>query len=142
MELTRLNSELQVILKDTIPDNTDILTLAIVGTNLNYSYLNDQSVDIYNYNTLRLHFSPSFPTNFSLGPVSYIINTSSSIHIVVTAYNKAGNISAQKTINNIMLKRNTRTIVTGYLFSNGSGPNNFNVTFNQNYNLTDINQGF
>jgi hypothetical protein len=147
--LQRLTSEVQVVIKDAIPTGITVIDVQVYNLNNMYSYFDDASSDknISPGSILTRGQATNIPadkigtTNFSLDPVGPLLNTISPVTVYVTAQNGT-NVIARKTISNITLRRNTRTILTGNLFSNSSDTNGFTLTFNSAYNPNDINKGF
>jgi len=141
--LERLTSEVQVIIQDAIPTKITDIDVQIVNLNNAYSYFDDISSGTIDYDhATSIPSSKIGTTNFSPGPEGPLLNTNSPVTIYVSA-RYYSTIIARRTISNIILQRNTRTILTGNLFSNSSGDaSGFTVTYNSAYNPNDINQGF
>lgn len=142
--LGRITSELQIIIKDAIPAGVSQFQIAINGVHVEYSYFDDNSSHpTRNSYSINVPSSAIGTTNYTVGPIKDLLNTNSPLTVTIAAQNSNGIYFGQKTISNIMLQRNTRTILTGNLFSSdNAGGNGFSVTYNPAYNSTGINQGF
>ncbi|MGN8069187.1 hypothetical protein [Mucilaginibacter sp. SG564] len=140
--LQRLNSEVLVIIKDAIPPKTASITIDITG-NFVCSYLDGKSSGSISAGiaTVAITSSNIGTTNFQLGPRS-VFNNTTPVTVSITAKAADGTIMVQKTIGNVTLQPNTRTILTGNVFTNSAGTGGLAVTFNPDYNTTDINQSF
>ncbi|MDR6941284.1 hypothetical protein [Mucilaginibacter pocheonensis] len=138
--LERLNSQIQIIMKDAIPSYIRSIRLNITGQNLSYSYLGDTSSDESSITILTLIPSDKIgTTNYTLKTLPNLLNTNSTVTVEVISYGAENVEATRKTISNITLQRNTLTILTGNVFTGDT--NGFTVTYNSVYN-PDINVGF
>ena len=144
--LQRITSQLQIVIKDAIPAGVSKFNITVTGWQTQYSYFADTSSTYESNNPANIIGVPCSAigtTNYAVGPITNLLNTNSPIKVVIIAQNNNDLYLAQKTITNITLQRNTRTILTGNLFSSdNAGGSGFSVTYNPAYNSTGINQGF
>ena len=142
--LKRMTSELYVNIKDSIPPNARYLEFHVTGLHNTCNFLDAKSSlvggggETYIANTLTS--ADIGKTNFQMG--MRIFNNTSSVTAWVVAKDVNGSVITQKYIYNITLQANTRTILTGNVFKNSGGTGGITVTFNPNYNTTDITQSF
>jgi len=147
--IDRLNAELQVVVKDAIPASVGSISVNVYNTETHYSFFNDASSDtlkadgtLNNRNAYSIIPSSAIgTTNFAVTPVTNLLNTHAGVRVTISVGFNNGNPGIYKTIYNVTIQRNTRTLLTGNLFTNSPGNQSFNVTYNSIYN-PDINKGF
>jgi hypothetical protein len=144
--LEHLLSQVQAVIKDPIPAGITDIDIAIQKVDQNYNYITDISLSTNSFVAFIQTPVPSAKigtTNFALQPLVDILKIGSPVTIVLSARNKDNSIVTQKTINNVSLQPNTKTTITGNLFTDSSSGNNsgFSVNFDQPAN-PDINQSF
>ncbi|SDP26014.1 hypothetical protein SAMN05428975_0901 [Mucilaginibacter sp. OK268] len=147
--IDRLNAELQVVVKDAIPAGVTLISVNVYNTETHYSFFDDASSDTlktdgtlnYRYTDTSVPLAAVGTTNFAATPVTDLLNTHAGVRVTISAYRNDGKPGTYKTIYNVTIQRNTRTLLTGNLFSNSTGNQSFNVTYNSIYN-PDINKGF
>jgi len=142
--LQRLNAEIQVIIKDAIPAGTAYISMSITDYSY-FSFFDDKPTsgvfpNLYPSISVGVT-SPRIPadkigtTNYSLPVLNNVLNTLDPVSVGITSG------SYYKLVPNIQLHRNTRTILTGNLFtSTGAAGGGFTVTY-EPYN-PDIKQSF
>ncbi|MCQ6957587.1 hypothetical protein [Mucilaginibacter aquariorum] len=121
--LDRVSGQLQIIIKDT-PPNGYTLQTDIKYDNRAFAFSTETPFcnDELNYGLSLLN-----PVN-----TISIHNTTSPMTITMGAYDQSGNLLASKTINNVRVYKNTRTILSGNLFTpSGPGATQFTITANQ-----------
>jgi hypothetical protein len=147
--LQRLTSQIQVVIKDIIPPGVTSMNITINNLGFAYDCLADTTVRYEDEVGIPSSFTTTVPpnkigtTNFNLDLTPNLLNPSSPVTIILSALNSGKSILAQKTIYNIQLQPNTRTTITGNLFTGSNSGNNsgFSVNFDQTSN-PDINQNF
>lgn len=138
--LGRLNAELQIIFKDAIPIGTTYASVSITDyTGFLYFDGTPVGAQISHSATISIPANKIGTTNFATKPISYIYNTLNPV--TVTIESSWGGGILQKTISGVQLQRNTRTILTGNVFTSSVNNAGFNVTY-QPLNPNDLIQGF
>lgn len=138
--LDRLNSQIRIIMTDAMPSYIRSIRLIVNGQNRSYSYLGDTSSNEGSVNILTTIPSDKIgTTNYTVQTLPNLLNTNSTVTVQVISYGAENVEATRKTISNITLQRNTLTILSGNVFTNGT--NGFTVTYNSVYN-PDINVGF
>ncbi|SDP25973.1 hypothetical protein SAMN05428975_0899 [Mucilaginibacter sp. OK268] len=133
--LKRLNSEVQVIIKDAIPSGVSRINITIIGAYQACTYLDGKSTgsNTGGESSTPITNANVGTTNFPLSPVTRLFNNTSTVNILIDAISPNGTDVAFKTINNVTLQPNVRTILTGNVFSNDGSTGGFAVTFDPNY---------
>ena len=142
--LQRINSQLQLIIKDEIPaDITRISVYVTKGLGDYYSYLDAVvSDETYQYLGASVTSDKIGTTNFTITSAPSLLANGTPATVQITTYGSDGDTPAsRKTINNVTLQPNKLTILTGNLFTPDSNPNSFSVSYNTIYN-PDITQGY
>lgn len=147
VSLKRIVGQVTVKLLDKLPANAYSLKVDVSNESDYYSFLTDKPVPYNPAAGYKLHThsktvlipaSAIGTTNFTQ---SYLIlNTGSDInHLVnITCYDSAGKIIAQVNLPDVIIQRNTNTILSGKIFGSDSG---FSITIDPNWGAP-INIGF
>lgn len=125
--LNRIVGEVEVDLTDAvIPSNVSYIILGRSGELNGYAIANetpntptDQEADPPE--TLDNNFSYLTGADYTRGTYimqRYVLNTLSPIDVVINAYDSNGIIIASKTVPQVQIQKNRRTILTGKLFDN------------------------
>jgi hypothetical protein len=139
--LNRIVGKVEVDLKDAIiPSNVSYIILGRAGELNGYSIANETpnspTIDSPGPpSTLDSDFPFLTPTDYTKGTYTmqrFVLNTTSPIDIVINAYDSKGAIVASKTIPQVQIQKNRRTILTGKLFDN-LVPSQFTFTANQEW---------
>lgn len=133
VSLSRLVAELEVNINDAIPANAHTFALTFTYE-YQYYYFTTSAPYLNGY---AFTYTNTIPAS-AVGQKNYqfstiILNTSSPAVVHLVCYDANLNKLSDKTINNITLQKNTRTILSGNMFS---GNNNVGVTANSDWDLT------
>lgn len=128
VNLERIVGQLQVKILDAIPANVTSLQFTFNDTRFSIA---SSSPDANNTYPLIiggiLPDSVKGTTNYSL--TSYVANTTASFPVVITAYDASNKVIGTAQVNDVSCLPNTRTVLSGNLFSGSS--EGFTVTFNE-----------
>lgn len=144
--LERLNAEVQVVFKDAIPNGLTSVTISTPDC-VGFNYFDgtpypDPSNKVPHSVISNIPANKIGTTNFATAPLTNINSTGSPINIIIEASFFGGVGNLKKTIQGVQLKRNTRTILTGNVFSgSSSSSSSFNITF-QPLNPNDLLQSY
>jgi len=136
--LNRIVGEVEVDLKDAvIPNNVSYIILGRSGELNGYFIANETpntptSLSPDPPETLDNDFTNLTTADFTKGNYvmqRFVLNTISPIDIILNAYDKNGNIIASKTIPQVQIQKNRRTILSGKLFDS-SVTTQFTITAN------------
>jgi hypothetical protein len=148
VSLHRIVGQVTVKLLDALPANAYSLKVDV-----------SNEYDFYNFSTDNAIPQPSPSNNYpnhthsktvlipaaAIGTTNYmqsylILNTGSGINhaVDITCYDSAGKIIAQSSLANVIIQRNTNTILSGKIFGEDS---EFTISLDQNWG-TPINVGF
>lgn len=131
--LKRSTAQLQVVITDAIPVGVTNFKIEIRNELHDYSYLDDAPSTAFAYNASIYNiFNSSYvgTVNYS-PPLIAICNTVSPTTVVISAQTNTNQIVAKKTIPNITFVKNTRTVLSGNLFTPSADANGFHVQYNQ-----------
>jgi hypothetical protein len=154
--LERVSAALQLVIKDPIPSNVRLIDVTYNDYN-GFSVFKDQPIWYWDFensenNTQYISIDHSFSTkinvpagtsNFTTSVWPYILNTVTPIEMTIAAYefDNSSTIRAKKTLN-VMFYRNTKTILTGRLFSNDAADEGFKTTLKYNFAADSISSTF
>jgi len=141
--LQRLNSQMQVVIKDTLPPGVVKITVNINLVDRHYDYFADKS-----NNPTTFISVPIFPAsdkigtaNFTIGPIKGLIATDHTSIVTIIATSVTSAVIAKKTIPNVQFQRNTITILSGNLFVNDPATGGFVIGY-EPYDPNTISQSF
>jgi len=147
VSLHRIVGQVTVNLLDKLPANAYSLKVDVSNESDYYSFLTDKPVP-YNPSVgykMHTHSKTILIPSAAIGTTNFmqsylILNTGSDISRVVniTCYDLGGKIIAQVSLSNVVIQRNTNTILSGKIFGSDSG---FSITIDPNWG-TPINIGF
>jgi hypothetical protein len=120
--LNRVSGQLEIIIKDTPPNGYRL------QTDIKY----DNRAFAFSSETPFCNEEESYGLSL-LNPVNAITlqNTTAPMTITMSAYDVSDNFITSKTINNVRVYKNTRTILSGNLFTQQPGATQFTITANQ-----------
>jgi hypothetical protein len=142
--MNRIVGRVEINIEDAIPANASYFT-----------FLFDNEQDQFNFNTetsggltndVYLHDEDhiTFPFSSPITPQQigqnnykfnkYIINTSTPVSVIINCYDATNNIIATKTIANVQVYKNKRTLLTGKLFTPNIPESAFSVTVDEEWN--------
>ncbi len=137
--LHRIVGEVEVDLKDAvIPNNVSFIILGRLGEIIGYSIANEIPNNIITgYSSDQVYTADDDYTNLAAADYTkgtyimqrFVLNTLTPIDILINAYDKDGNLIASKTVPQVQIQQNRRTVLTGKLFDN-SVPAQFTITAN------------
>jgi hypothetical protein len=121
VRLDRVVGGLEVTLEDAIPTGTAKISI---------SYKND-SYEYYLNTALNVNAGQTHTKDFALAAsdigqknkkfLMHVGNTKSASSVLIRAYDANGGLLAERTIDNVQCYKNTKTLLTGSLFSASSG---------------------
>jgi hypothetical protein len=128
--LDRVCGQLVVNIEDAIPQIADHYDFIVKNDNDAFYLSSEKSfeADSLVYLTNLLNPEDKGKANYQTG--TFILNTSSPLSIVLKFYDASNNILVSKSIDNIPIYKNKRTILSGRLFDNLSTVQ-FTITANQ-----------
>ncbi|SDP26036.1 hypothetical protein SAMN05428975_0902 [Mucilaginibacter sp. OK268] len=133
VSLDRVVSRLDVVLKDAIPTGTSKITVSFADTAAFYLQTGRSSPEMVTQNvtTKAITAADIGKTNYTT--TIYTRNDVTPFQVTINYYgsNLNGPLGT-KVISDVVCKRNTRTILSGSLFTTGNG--NFTVLANQDWN--------
>ncbi|MBE9586329.1 hypothetical protein IM792_17890 [Mucilaginibacter sp. JRF] len=126
LDLKRVNGQLQVVITDAIPQSV---------ASISYQINNDRefmlSTGLPNVQSPYQHYHKKDVTNY-YGTNNYtfktfVTNTISPVSVIITVYNDASTPVKTVTIDSVVIQPNTRTILSGNLFSDAQ--HSFGITY-------------
>jgi len=133
VSLDRVVSRLDVVLKDAIPTGTSKITVSFPDTAAFYlqTGLSSPEMVTQNVTTKTITTADIGKTNYTT--TIYTRNDVTPFQVTISYYgsNLNGPLGT-KTISDVVCKRNTRTILSGNLFTTGNS--NFSILANQDWN--------
>jgi hypothetical protein len=152
LNLVRINSAIEVVIQDAIPNNVSYITLN-VSQDYNFYSVPDGSIsDLAPFDDLRGSTAATKYTvadtskgksNFTMDRI--MLNTTSKFDLTISAYNSANSLIAFKVVKDIKLTKNQKSILTGTLFG-GSTSNSVGstlpLTADTSWNSTPILKSF
>jgi len=139
--LTRIVAQVELYILDALPDNATSLSFEIKDDRSYYSALKDMpAAQITTHSNIHsTNITNTNRKNFKISAI--VVDTASPFSAIVSVYGTNGLIT-KKTINDIRCQKNTKTILSGKLFScgatNGSG---FQISVKTGFD-GDINSSF
>lgn len=150
--LERVNAALEIVVKDKVPYNSTINVGYVdyhgfgMFNNETGKYWDDNDPPEYQVNRHSHHLPlPGGVSNPSVLITDDVLNTSTPIDIGISVTDNNKNVIAQKTVYGVRFYRNTKTILTGRLFSNdpsGTGNAGFQTTFKTAFEADSIVKNF
>ena len=151
--LDRVTGKLEINIKDAIPanankfdfrfyeaPNTFYLGSGTASERTNYGDETDEDFGVKMWHPVQIKDSEKGMTNYKVPP--YIVFGSDKMFTVeIRCFDASNKLIAKKTVSNVQVFKNKRTILTGKLFDNNSQAL-FNVTVNSDWNLETENVTF
>ena len=136
--LNRIVGQLEVNLEDAIPDNVAYISVIREDEYEGFSFYNEVPFG----GTLlqdQLMYQDSDPSTINAsdrGKPNYktdrfVMNTATPMNVKLVAFDAGSNIIVQKTIPNVRMYKNKRTILSGKLFSTDPASQQFTINANQ-----------
>lgn len=114
--LERIVGKLEFVIKDTIPENINSISLVLQGETTHFWYSKKLNSDIY-LKTYDLVLTNSDKGKSGYKFSYYILNTDSKIDATIRAYDKSGNLIVEKKVLSVIVPKNGVASYSGLLFS-------------------------
>jgi hypothetical protein len=123
--LSRIVGMIELVFEDQLPASARMLSVTVGGEKSYYRVNTNTPEGTYD-NSYNMAISGyGLPDDFRVHHSIYIQNTATPVDLTVTVYDDAQKVLGHKTITNIPVTANQKTIVTGKMFNPASGNSSF-----------------
>jgi hypothetical protein len=151
--LDRMTAEIQVVIKDAIPAGIKRIRVTASFETYTFDLLNGVNLpqpayrNLFGYVDNNVSASAIGTSGYVVPPAKFIHNTITPMTVVIQCYNSTteccGNPTYLKTVSNVLCKANTRTILTGNVFSGDTtSTHGFSVAFKSSFDTDTIKTHF
>ncbi|MGV8878830.1 MAG: FimB/Mfa2 family fimbrial subunit [Sphingobacteriaceae bacterium] len=140
ISLERIVGKVEIVIQDIIPANASKFSFQFVNENEGYKFSDEKPIgETYDFDEelepyLRTAIKASEVAQANYTFRKYIINTTTTLTVIINCYDASGALIATKTVNNVQCYKNKRTILKGKLFCAGDAATSFAVTVNPEWN--------
>jgi len=136
--INRIVGQLELNLEEPIPSNVAYIGVAREGelegylfyneVPFGYTFLDDQPIN-QDAEASKINASDRGKPNYKTD--RFVVNTVTPINVKLIALDASFNVIVQKTVHNVRIYKNKRTIISGKLFSTGPASQQFTINANQ-----------